>query len=212
MKIIPNSTSWSSFLRYWGNSSSYWHPRSTRSEAKISMKFNAQHLVTESFASLCQSCIVFRNLTYPFCGSWQVKRITAMPLKTNKLLVTNLPKLVVLLLGVPGEWACPKTTFQLQDNFISKFLTSPIRRRLSASYSLVPSHCPCSSPLLWKAQRSCESHPSGPDWISSLHLLASMPTAIASSSAIHPNWCKRVWSLITSRSQLQLWQMNGGIV
>lgn len=175
------------------------------------MQCPLQHLVTESFASLCQSCIVFRNLTYPFHGRWQVKRITSMPLKTNRLLVTNLQKLGRLL-GVLGEWACPKTTFQFQDNFVRRFLTSPIRSKLSASYSLVSSHCPCFSPLFWKAQRSRESHPSRPDWISILYLLASMPTAIASSSAIHPSWFERVWSLIASHSQLQLWQTNGEIV
>jgi len=45
------------------------------------------HLITQGFTSLCKSCIEFRNLTWPFHGSWQVKRVTAVPINTNELLV-----------------------------------------------------------------------------------------------------------------------------
>lgn len=42
------------------------------------------------------------------------------------------------LLWVLGEWVCPETMFQSQDNFFRSLPTSPIRSRLSASYSAVP--------------------------------------------------------------------------
>lgn len=118
-----------------------------------------EHLVAQSFASSQKLHCVW-EFDRPF--SWQLtgEKNYSYACEHVQTSCTTLPKSGKLL-STPGEQAWPKATFQCQDNFLRRFLNSPIRSRQFASYSPCPVPASVSPPLLGGSEKLSVASPVG---------------------------------------------------